>query len=45
MPHKALWVNAEKTQEVKTVEGNYTPQEEEILLKCICVGVNPADWK
>ena len=45
MPHKALWINSDATQEVKYIEGGYTPGEDELLLKCICVGVNPGDWK
>jgi len=44
MPHKALWVNHDATQEVKYIEGGYKPSEGELLLKCICVGVNPGDW-
>jgi hypothetical protein len=44
MPHKALWVNHDATQEVKYIEGGYKPSEGELLLKCICVGVNPGDY-
>jgi hypothetical protein len=45
MPHKALEVNEDKTQDVKTVQVNYTPQEDEALLRYICISVNLADWK
>jgi NADPH:quinone reductase-like Zn-dependent oxidoreductase len=45
MPHKALWIKGDATQEIKYIEGGYTPGEDELLLKCICVGVNPGDWK
>jgi len=45
MPHKALWVNHDATQEVKYIEGGYQPSEDELLIKSICVGINPADWK
>lgn len=45
MPHTALWVNHDASQEVKVIPGDYHPQRGELLLKCICVGVNPADWK
>jgi NADPH:quinone reductase-like Zn-dependent oxidoreductase len=45
MPHKALWVNADATQTVKYIEGGYTPGPDELLIKTICVGLNPADYK
>ncbi|KAK7883690.1 hypothetical protein LTR67_010979 [Exophiala xenobiotica] len=45
MPHKAIWVNGDATQIIKTVEGGYKPSAEELLLKTICVGVNPGDYK
>jgi hypothetical protein len=45
MPHWALWVNADATQEIKIVEGDYLPPQGDLLLKTICVGVNPGDWK
>ncbi|KAI1611229.1 hypothetical protein EDD36DRAFT_497140 [Exophiala viscosa] len=45
MPHKAIWVNGDATQEIKTVEGGYKPSADELLLKTICVGVNPGDYK
>lgn len=45
MPHKAIWVNSDTTQEIKTVEGGYKPSAEELVVKTICVGVNPADYK
>lgn len=45
MPHWALWVNADATQEIKIVEGGYLPPQGDLLLKTICVGVNPGDWK
>ena len=45
MPHKAIWVNEDATQEIKMVEGNYRPSKGELLLKTICVGVNPGDYK
>ncbi|KIV84433.1 hypothetical protein PV11_00213 [Exophiala sideris] len=38
MPHKAIWVNGDATQEIKTVEGGYKPWAEELLLKTTCVG-------
>lgn len=43
MPDKALWLNSDSLQEVKIVPGGYVPQQDEMLLKCICVGFNPAD--
>ncbi|KAK6064901.1 hypothetical protein SCUP234_12810 [Seiridium cupressi] len=45
MPHKAIWVKEDATQEIRTVEGNYRPSKGELLLKTICVGVNPGDYK
>jgi hypothetical protein len=45
MPHKALWINEDTTQEIKEVEGNYKPGPDELLLKSISVGLNPGDWK
>ncbi|KAH7091697.1 hypothetical protein FB567DRAFT_617346 [Paraphoma chrysanthemicola] len=45
MPHKGIWVNADTSQEIRTVEGNYSPPKGDLLLKTICVGVNPADYK
>jgi hypothetical protein len=45
MPHKAIWVNADARQEIKTVEGNYIPPKGDLLLRTVCVGVNPGDFK
>ena len=45
MPHKALWINEDTTQEIKDVEGNYKPGPDELLLKSLSVGLNPGDWK
>jgi hypothetical protein len=45
MPHKALWVQGDATFEIKDIEGGYKPKEDELLLKSICVGLNPADYK
>ena len=45
MPHKAIWVNGDATQQIRTVTGGYQPSEGELLLRTICVGVNPGDYK
>ncbi|KAJ5205443.1 hypothetical protein N7472_001891 [Penicillium cf. griseofulvum] len=45
MPHKAIWVNSDATQEVKSIPGDYEPPKGDLLLKTICVAVNPGDFK
>jgi hypothetical protein len=45
MPHKAIWVHANATQEIKTIVGDYHPPKGDLLLKTICVAVNPGDFK
>ncbi|KAJ5365738.1 hypothetical protein N7517_008624 [Penicillium concentricum] len=45
MPHKAIWVNSDATQEVKSIPGDYKPPKGDLLLKTICVAVNPGDFK
>lgn len=44
MPHKGLWVNEDATQEVKYVPGGYKVEAGDLLLKTICVAVNPGDY-
>ncbi|KFY65395.1 hypothetical protein V496_02587 [Pseudogymnoascus sp. VKM F-4515 (FW-2607)] len=44
MPHKGLWVNGDATQEVKYVPGDYKVEAGDLLLKTICVAVNPGDY-
>lgn len=44
MPHKGLWVNGDATQEVKFVPGDYKVEAGDLLLKTICVAVNPGDY-
>ncbi|KAL3484345.1 hypothetical protein BJX62DRAFT_244033 [Aspergillus germanicus] len=43
MPHKAIWVHADATQEIKTIAGDYHPPKGDLLLKTICVALNPGD--
>lgn len=45
MPHKAIWVNEDATQEIRSVDGSYVASEGELLIKTICVGVNPGDYR
>jgi hypothetical protein len=45
MPHRAIWVLADATQEIRTIAGDYHPPKGDLLLKTICVAVNPGNSK
>ncbi|KAF2809398.1 uncharacterized protein BDZ99DRAFT_520755 [Mytilinidion resinicola] len=45
MPHKAIWVNGNAAQEIKTVPGSYRASKGELLLRMIRVAVNAGDYK
>lgn len=38
-------MNADATQEIKEVPGDYEVEAGDLLLKTICVAVNPGDYK
>lgn len=45
MPHRPFGSTKMPLKKSKTVADCYRPSEGEILLKTICVGVNPGDYK